>query len=152
MHPKYLTWITLHTKDLYPYCIPGQLDALQAFITHQGYDDPMPDVLLDAIGYVRSIVFARHPSSALQYPFRIPAQLKTHTCHIAVDLLSTRLPGLHPSEDQLRNVKESRQYLKDLAQNKAQLLPDAPLPPGTLARLTHSARPKACTHKTLRPF
>jgi hypothetical protein len=152
MHIKHINWITLHAKDLYPYFIPGQLDALQDFITQQGYDDPIPDVILEAIAYVRSIVFAKHPSSSVQYPFRVPSQLKSHTCHIAIDFLSTRLHGLNLSEDQLRNIKESRQYLKDIAQNTAKLMPDAPPPLAVLPNISHEARAKKYTHKTLRSF
>lgn len=152
MQLKHINWTTLHTKDLYPYFIPGQLDALQNFITQQGYEDPLPDVILEAIAYVRSIVFAKQPSCSVQYPFRIPSQLKSHTCHIAIDFLSTRLHGLNISEDQLRNIQASRQYLKDITQNKAKLMPDAPPPLAILPAISHKARDKKYTHQTLRSF
>lgn len=110
--------IIINIQDIYAYFLPGQIQALQDYITNQGYEDPVEEVIEDACKYALSEAGQEETGT----PFCVPSQLKVHVCHIAVDLLSMRLPGIELTADQIRNVNSSRRFLERLGQGKARLL------------------------------
>ena len=135
----YMKTTIINIQDIYSYFLPGQIQTLQDYITNQGYEDPVEEVIEDACKYALSEASEEENVN----PFCVPSQLKVHVCHIAVDLLSMRLPGVELTADQIRNVNSSRRFLERLGQGKAKLLESS------FKGIRYKSRPKKLSHKKL---
>lgn len=121
-------WISLQATDLSPYLIEPQLTALKKLSEGKWGMAVLPSIFEDVVRCIRAYISGNGKNLLSRDEILIPTELRPVACHLAIEALQSRLPGLSLSAEQLRNAENARQQL--LRISKGEIPVSRPVIPG----------------------
>ncbi|OIO60439.1 MAG: hypothetical protein COZ46_07610 [Verrucomicrobia bacterium CG_4_10_14_3_um_filter_43_23] len=106
-------WILIKPNDVYDYLAAPQVELLRQRALTEGQSDPLIEIILDIVMFVRLHLPPMLQSSQKQA--LIPRELKGCACRLIVEALQSRIPNIRLTPDQVRNANNARKHLLDIA-------------------------------------
>lgn len=129
------TWIVITVEDLNAYLVAAQVAALRTAALGAGQADPFSVVLPDVAARIRAEIQGCRTNEVSATPNSIPPELKSYACHLILEAMQTRIPGLHLTVEQKTQANEARKYLARIARCEVPVAqPADPLEPGGVQR------------------
>ena len=107
--------IPISSDDLMAYLGAPQLEALRNQALAPGQPDPLPSVIQAVCTRIRMEV------CSVYGPIEedgVPEELKDAACHLCIETLFARIPGVELSPKQRRSADEARRFLNKVAQGQ----------------------------------
>jgi hypothetical protein len=143
------SWIELTPRDLELTLLAAQLRALRTLVLGPGEEDPLPALIAGVTARVRSAVASSGKYLLSSEAGKIPGELRSDGCILAVERLQTRIPSLRLSPDQVRAAEDARRQLRKIERGEVAVsLPQNP------ALHLASARSSGirCVHQRIEPI
>lgn len=129
------TWIVITVDDLNAYLVAAQVAALRTAALGSGQADPFTVALPDIAARIRTEIQGCRSNEVSATPNSIPPELKSYACHLMLEAMQTRIPGLHLTAEQKTQANEARKYLARIASCEVPISqPGDPLIPADVQR------------------
>ncbi len=110
-----ISWVTITAADLKDYMVAAQVSALQTAALGAGQADPFNTIMPDVVARVRAKIASCEGNILSATPNSVPPELRMFTCHLILEGMQARLPGLKLTDEQKTIIEDAKRQLDRIA-------------------------------------